>query len=152
MWVQPPLTASFAPSTLRAAAAGVAVGSITGLFGVGGGFIVVPALLLALHLPMSKAVGTSLVVVAATASAGLIARAADLYLDPTLVVFALTALAGVLAGSAASRLTSPDRLRKSFAVVLIVVALGTVADALQPEAGTSSALAVIEARMVTDVI
>ncbi|MEX2587053.1 MAG: sulfite exporter TauE/SafE family protein [Actinomycetota bacterium] len=137
MLTKPPqATVDEPPDTVKSLIAGAAVGSVTGLFGVGGGFIVVPALLLVLHLSMTKAVGTSLVVIAATASSALLARAGDLYLDLNLILFAGAALVAVLAGSAASRVTDPDRLRKAFAVVLILVALGTMAEAFDPEPAT----------------
>lgn len=144
-----PISSNTSPSPAKAAVAGGAVGSITGLFGVGGGFIVVPALLLALNMSMTKAVGTSLVVVAATATAGLAARASDLQLDPNLIAFALTALLAVMAGSMLSRVTKPARLRKGFAVVLLAVAMGTAAEAFYPSPAAEAAATTINARMVS---
>lgn len=153
MFLRPPVASDLPPNTPRAMAAGAVVGSITGLFGVGGGFIAVPALLLGLKLPMSKAVGTSLVVVAATAIAGLLARVADLYFDPVLIGFGGMALLGVVGGSVASRLIRPDRLRKGFAVVLILVAVGTIVEALHPATALAKELSATNARMVvTDAV
>lgn len=59
---------------LQVVAAGTVVGVLTGFFGVGGGFIVVPALVLVLHFPMPAAVGTSLVVITINTIAALLAR------------------------------------------------------------------------------
>lgn len=117
------------PGTGRSLLAGVIAGSVTGLFGIGGGFIVVPALVLAMKLPMRKAVGTSLVVMAATAASALVARAGDLYPDPQLLVFGAAAVAGVLAGSATSRRTDSGVLKQGFAAILVAVAVALLVQA-----------------------
>ncbi|WP_032388954.1 sulfite exporter TauE/SafE family protein, partial [Rhodococcoides fascians] len=59
----------------RSIPTGFGVGVLTGLFGVGGGFLIIPALVLLLGIEMSVAVGTSLVVIVANSAAGLIAQA-----------------------------------------------------------------------------
>lgn len=71
-----PAAASDAPAPLHTALLGVAVGAATGFFGVGGGFLVVPALTLALHVPMRRAVATSLAVIGINSAAGLLGHAA----------------------------------------------------------------------------
>jgi uncharacterized membrane protein YfcA len=65
----------------KAVGLGLAVGFLTGLFGVGGGFMIVPALVLLLGLPMTVAVGTSLLVVVVNSAAGFAAHAGDTSLD-----------------------------------------------------------------------
>ena len=68
------------PSVARAAGAGVVVGSMTGFFGVGGGFLIVPALTLLLGLGMRRAIATSLAIITLTGAVALIshlARGAD---------------------------------------------------------------------------
>ena len=60
---------------LKIIAAGTAVGFLTGLFGVGGGFVIVPALTLVLEFPMGIAIGTLLLVVAVNTAVALVARA-----------------------------------------------------------------------------
>lgn len=102
---------------------GLAVGFLTGFFGVGGGFVVVPVLVLLLDLQLSHAVGTSLLVMAINAAASIAARAGDLDLDPRVVIpFTVTAMAGTIIGRhLAHRL--PERvLLVSFAGLLITVA------------------------------
>lgn len=101
------------------------VGLLTGFFGVGGGFAVVPALVLALGLSMPVAVGTSLVVIAvnsAVALAARLARAGDLDW-PLLGVFTVAAVAGSLLGSRVVGRLSPARLNLAFTVLLVAVAL-----------------------------
>ena len=65
----------------KAAASGVVVGFLTGLFGVGGGFLIIPALTLLLGLPMATATATSLVVIVINSAAGFTAHLGDATLD-----------------------------------------------------------------------
>lgn len=101
---------------------GLAVGVVTGLVGVGGGFLVVPALVLLGGLPMKQAVGTSLLVIAMKSASGFVG-----YLDQveiawaTLATFTLVAIAGILAGSHLVRYVSQEALRRSFAAFLLVM-------------------------------
>jgi hypothetical protein len=111
-------------SALRAVAAGAAVGLLTGILGVGGGFLIVPALLLFGGLTMREAIGTSLVVIAANCAAGLAGhlRYESLDLRVTGLVTA-AAVAGSVAGSRLSGRVSPQALRRAFAVAILSVAL-----------------------------
>jgi uncharacterized membrane protein YfcA len=108
----------------KTASIGLGLGVVTGFFGVGGGFLIVPALTLLLRLPMRLAVGTSLTVIAMNSSAGLLG-----YLSGGQVDWALTALVsvGTVAGAVVGgRLagTVPERsLRRGFAGLVTVVAL-----------------------------
>lgn len=112
------------PRWPRVATAGGATGVLTGLFGVGGGFAVVPALTLVLRLPMRLAVGTSLVVIALTSTAALAAHLATGDVDaPLTTVFAGAAVAGTLAGTRLHGRLPDERLRRLFAALLVVVAL-----------------------------
>ncbi|GAA2760753.1 sulfite exporter TauE/SafE family protein [Actinopolymorpha rutila] len=108
----------------KAVATGAVVGFLTGLFGVGGGFLIVPALVLLLGLPMTAAVGTSLVIVAVNAAAGFVAYAGHVTLDYALTAaFAGSAVVGSLvAGRAATRLDA-GRLRRWFAYLVLAVAV-----------------------------
>ncbi len=109
----------------KAMAAGVVVGFLTGMFGIGGGFIAVPALVLLLGLEMPVAVGTSLVIVLINSIAGLVAHLhAALHLDLGIAsAFASGALlAAAVSGPVASRL-SADRLRQWFAYLVFGVAV-----------------------------
>jgi uncharacterized membrane protein YfcA len=121
----------------KAIGSGLAVGFLTGLFGVGGGFLIIPALVLLLGLPMTVAVGTSLLIIVVNSAAGFAAHAGDTPLDHRLAaVFTLTAVAGsLLATPLATRLPA-DRLRRWFAYLVLVVAAFVVAQALlNPSAG-----------------
>jgi hypothetical protein len=107
---------------LRWLAIGVAVGALTGVLGVGGGFLVVPALVLLVGMPVHRAVGTSLLVVTVNSAVGLIARA-DAPLDWAVVLpLSMGGVLGALAGSRwASRLPA-HRLQQVLTAVLVLVA------------------------------
>ena len=108
----------------KAIATGAVVGFLTGLFGVGGGFLIVPALVLLLGLAMTAAVSTSLVIVAVNAAAGFAAYAGHVSLDWGLTAaFAGSAVVGSLvAGRAATRVDA-DRLRRWFAYLVLALAV-----------------------------
>lgn len=104
------------------AAAAAAVGLLTGVVGAGGGFLIVPALVLFAGLPMKRAVGTSLLVIAMNTASGFAAYAGQVSIDWTYtVVFTAIAIAGVVFGSAAVRFVSPPQLKRGFAVFLVAV-------------------------------
>ncbi|MEO6955151.1 MAG: sulfite exporter TauE/SafE family protein [Antricoccus sp.] len=104
-----------------------AVGLLTGFFGVGGGFALVPALVLALDFPMPVAVGTSLLVIAINSATALAARAQLIgALDWGLIAtFTGAAVVGSLLGSRVVARVSAVRLRQTFAALLLLVALYT---------------------------
>jgi uncharacterized membrane protein YfcA len=115
-----------AAGCVRLVHVGVGVGFLSGFFGVGGGFLVVPALVMLLGLPMHLAVGTSLVAISLNALWGFIGNLQLGTLDWTVtLLFAAGGLVGVLTGGKlAGRL--PDRaLRSAFAVVVISLAMYT---------------------------
>ncbi|MGY1593580.1 sulfite exporter TauE/SafE family protein [Geodermatophilus sp. SYSU D00708] len=122
--------------TARVLAAGLVAGLATGFFGVGGGFVIVPALVLLLRLPMPVAVGTSLVVIAVNSGAALIGRAGTAQFDwAVLAPFTLAAVAGSLAGKRVADRLPARSLTRAFAVLLVVVALYTGGNALVGLAG-----------------
>jgi len=106
--------------------AGTVVGFFTGLFGVGGGFVIIPALTLALGFAMPEAIGTSLLIIAINSAVALAARVGHGGIDWAVTApFTLSALAGVLAGGrVADRLPARTMLRW-FAGLLVAVALYT---------------------------
>jgi uncharacterized membrane protein YfcA len=111
--------------------AGTGVGFLTGLFGVGGGFIIVPALALALELPMPEAIGTSLLVIAVNSGVGLTARLATTTIDWHVTLpFVVAAVAGVLTGGRVADRLDPRRSLRLFAAVLVAVALYTATRAV----------------------
>ncbi|WP_067802230.1 sulfite exporter TauE/SafE family protein [Actinomadura formosensis] len=102
--------------------AGLGVGFLTGLFGVGGGFVIVPALVLALRMRMPAAVGTSLLVVAINSAASLAARGGGPGLDWAVVLpFTAAAVAGALAGGKVAERLPTALLTRAFAVLLLAV-------------------------------
>jgi uncharacterized protein len=107
----------------RTLAGGLVVGFLTGLLGVGGGFLIIPVLVIALGLPMTTAIGTSLLIVAVNSAAGFAAHAGEAPLDvPVTVAFTAAAvLAGLAAGRVATRVDT-TRLRRWFAYLVFAVA------------------------------
>ena len=101
---------------------GLVVGILTGLVGVGGGFLVVPALVLLGKVPMKQAVGTSLLVIAMKSATGFAGYLDQVAIDwGTLVLFTIVAIAGILAGTYLVRFVSQQALKQSFAVFLVVM-------------------------------
>lgn len=103
---------------------GVVVGAVTGLVGAGGGFLVVPALVLLGGLPMEVAVGTSLVVIAMKSTAGLLGYLESVSIDWTLAA-AVTAVAvvGSIVGGRFAGTIRPETLRRGFAWFVVAMAV-----------------------------
>ena len=115
----------------RLGLAATGVGLLTGLFGVGGGFVVVPALTMLLGFSTRHAVGTSLVVIAVNAAVALLMRSADLALDWPLVISFLGAVTlGVLWGTRVCDRIDARQLTRAFALLLGAVALYTAIGAV----------------------
>ena len=111
-------------SLARVAAVGVGTGILTGFFGVGGGFVIVPALVLLLGLPLTLAVGTSLMVIALTSATALAAHLASGTIDWTIALtFTAGAIVGALAGRRVGVNVDPQRLGQLFALLLAAVAV-----------------------------
>jgi len=117
---------------LKIIVAATGVGLLTGFFGVGGGFVIVPALVLALGFDMPAAVGTSLLVIAINSAAALAARLGSLAgLDwPLLGLFTAAALAGALVGNRVASRIDASRLTTAFTGLLIAVAAYSLARSL----------------------
>ncbi len=112
-------------------AGGAGVGLLTGVLGVGGGFLIVPALVILVGLPMNQAIGTSLVIIAANSAAGLLGHLTGNPLDLTLTfVFVSAGLAGTFAGARLASRLPATRLRQAFALFVIVLALFLLNDNL----------------------
>lgn len=129
--VRPTLTCQ-CPRAVMVLITATVVGLLMGFFGVGGGFLVVPALMLALAMPIEYAAGTSLVVIAVTSVAALAARqAAGLSFDWN-VVFVLTAAAvvGAVGGATLANRVAARRLRSAFTTVIVGVGVYTALQAL----------------------
>ncbi len=115
----------------RIGGAGLLVGFMTGFFGVGGGFVIVPALTLALGMSMPLAVGTSLVVISINSAGALLARAGTADFDWAVILpFTLAAIAGSLGGKKVADRVSERTLTRAFAVLLLGVAVHSATTSL----------------------
>jgi uncharacterized membrane protein YfcA len=102
---------------------GIGVGILTGLVGVGGGFLIVPALVLLSGIPMKTAVGTSLAIVAAKSYAGFIGYMGGVPIDWAVMGgFTAVTVAGSFIGAHFSSRLSQEALKKGFAWFLVAVA------------------------------
>jgi hypothetical protein len=118
-------------SLLVIAAAGVGVGLITGFLGVGGGFLIVPALVMIVGVPMKHAVGTSLLVISINSFSGLLGHLGEGHLDLGLVaVFLLSGALGTFAGTRLGRRLPASRLRVVFGLFVIVLGVALLLDNL----------------------
>lgn len=103
---------------------GVAVGVLTGLVGVGGGFMIVPTLVILGRVPMKEAVGTSLLVIALKSGAGFFGYLGQVEVPwGFMTLFSLIAIVGILAGSYLVRFIPQSALRRAFAVFLIIMGM-----------------------------
>jgi hypothetical protein len=115
----------------RALATGAVVGFLTGLLGVGGGFLIVPALTLVLGLPMGMAVGTSLVIIVINSAAGFAAHLGTVQIDwAVTAAFAGSAMAASLLAGRFGRGLSDKVLKRGFAVLVLGVAVYVAVQAL----------------------
>lgn len=112
----------------RVALVATVTGALTGFFGVGGGFAIVPALTLVLHLPIKRAASTSLLIMAITAVVALVARAqTSLNVDLGVIgAFTVASMLGAVAGAPLTRKVSSQKLTASFAALLLAVAVATL--------------------------
>lgn len=102
---------------------GFAVGTITGLVGIGGGFMIVPALVLLLNIPMKEAIGSSLLIIFLQAAAGVLGYLSDVKIPVNFaVLFTSLAMAGSLLGSTLVNIVPAQKLRKGFGIFLIFIA------------------------------
>ena len=127
-----PTFACQCPRALKVLITATAVGLLTGFLGVGGGFLVVPALLVALSLPLEYAAGTSLVVITITSGVALLARAGSGVAPDWWPVMALTAAAAMAAvvGARVADRADTRRLSAAFTGLVLAVAAYTAAQAL----------------------
>lgn len=127
-----PTFACDCPRAVKVLVTATSVGLLTGFLGVGGGFLVVPALLLALALPMRHAAGTALVVITITSAAALAVRAGVGATPDWTLVAALTATSavGAVAGARLADRVDASRLSAAFTALVLAVALGTAGQAV----------------------
>lgn len=103
---------------------GFGVGILTGVIGIGGGFLIVPALVLLGRVPMKAAVGTSLLVIAMNSASGYLGHHGVEVVPWNFVMrFTSVAVVGILAGTALAGHISTPRLKRAFSAFLIVIGI-----------------------------
>lgn len=103
---------------------GLGIGVVTGILGAGGGFLIIPGLVLLASLPMKKAVATSLVIITANTLIGLAGSAAGNEYDwKFLFTFAGFAIAGILVGTWLSKFVPNSRLKPAFGWFVLAISL-----------------------------
>lgn len=108
----------------RLIADGLVVGAVTGIVGAGGGFLVVPALVLLGRLPMPVAVGTSLVVIAMKSFAGFAGHLGHVSIDwPVTIGVTVAAVVGSFMGGKLIARISPAALRRGFGLFIIAMSV-----------------------------
>ena len=124
-----PGIAGIQPMTVvKVIGAGTIVGLLTGFFGVGGGFVIVPALVLALGFTMPDAIGTSLLVITINSAVALTTRLQAGAIEwGTVIPFTIASLLGVMVGSRLAHTRDSGSLQRWFVGLLVIVALYTAA-------------------------
>lgn len=103
---------------------GLIIGSITGIIGAGGGFLYVPALVLWANLPMKKAVGTSLVIIAINSLLGFMGDLHNINVDwKFLLLFSTLTILGIIIGNSLSKFISNTILKKAFGYFTLLMAI-----------------------------
>ena len=103
---------------------GTIVGMVTGLVGAGGGFLIIPALVLLSKLPMKQAVGTSLLIIAGKSLIGFTGDLGNAEMDWTLLISVTgLAIAGIFIGNMLSKKIAADRLKKGFGWFVLVMGI-----------------------------
>jgi uncharacterized membrane protein YfcA len=119
------------PSLLAVVAQGVGVGAVAGLVGAGGGFLIVPALVLLAQLPMCEAVATSLLVIVLNSIAGFVGASASVPIHGRVIaIVAAIAVVGSVGGAHLAGRIRPDGLRRLFGWFVIVMAVFVLAQEL----------------------
>jgi uncharacterized membrane protein YfcA len=110
-------------------AVGLAVGILTGLFGVGGGFVILPALVTFSGMGMQRAIGTSLLIIALVSASGIVSHflAGDTVPGAVVLWFLSGSLSGMLAGTALGKRLPGRRLQQIFALLIVGVAIFVIA-------------------------
>lgn len=110
---------------------GIVVGVLTGLVGAGGGFLIIPALVMLSKLPMKKAIGTSLVIIAAKSLIGFLAEANATNVDWKLLL-AITgcAIVGIFIGAEIGKRIDGDKLKPAFGWFVLVMGIYIIIEVL----------------------
>lgn len=107
---------------------GLVVGLLTGIVGAGGGFLIIPALVLFANLPMKRAVATSLLIIAAKSLIGFLGDVQNLNLDWTfLISFTVCSVVGIFVGIYLNRFIEGERLKKGFGWFVLIMGIYIIA-------------------------
>jgi hypothetical protein len=122
--VKPPAPAIHKERTRGLLLQGLLIGAITGLLGAGGGFLIIPALVLISRLPMKIAVGSSLTIMAISSFFGFFSTLSHYTINWTqLLVFTAIAVCGIFAGTALSDKIPGQQLKKGFGWFVLAIGL-----------------------------
>lgn len=103
---------------------GIVVGVLTGIVGAGGGFLIIPALVLLAKLPMKKAVATSLLIIAVKSLIGFIGDVQNLEIDwRFLLIFTALSIAGIFLGGYLNKFINGKKLKKGFGWFVLVMGI-----------------------------
>lgn len=103
---------------------GLLVGTLTGIVGAGGGFLIIPALVLLARLPMKMAVGTSLLIIAAKSLFGFLGDLSTMVVDwPFLIRFTALSVLGIFLGTYLARYIPSEKLKKAFGWFVLVMGI-----------------------------
>ena len=103
---------------------GLIVGLITGLVGAGGGFLIIPALVILSKLPMKEAVGTSLVIIAAKSLIGFLGEGSETVINwPFLATVSIFAIIGIFIGMSLSKRINREKLKPAFGWFVLVMGI-----------------------------
>ncbi len=103
---------------------GAVVGVITGIVGAGGGFLIIPALVLLARLPMKMAVGTSLLIISAKSLIGFLGDLGNQVIDwKFLLIFTLLSIVGIFIGSSLSKKINENLLKQGFGWFVLTMGL-----------------------------
>ncbi|TDE09176.1 sulfite exporter TauE/SafE family protein [Dyadobacter psychrotolerans] len=103
---------------------GIGIGLTTGLLGAGGGFLLIPTLVLFLGMPMKKAVGTSLLIIALNSLIGFVGDIGHFTIDwPFLLKITGIAVAGIMLGGVLGKHVNSDQLKKGFGWFILVMGI-----------------------------
>lgn len=103
---------------------GMVVGVLTGLVGAGGGFLIIPALVVFARIPMKTAVGTSLLIISAKSLIGFLGDIGQREMDWSfLLIFTTISVIGIFAGSHLNKHIPGEKLKKTFGYFVLVMAI-----------------------------
>ncbi len=103
---------------------GISIGIVTGLLGAGGGFLLIPALVFLVKLPIRKAIGTSLLIIAMNSLIGFAGDLGHFRIDwKLLAIITLIAIAGIMAGGLIAKKIPGEKLKKGFGGFVLLMGI-----------------------------